>query len=245
MISPNKVKTVAVLTTVLLLIAVDFALAKYQRVKGELPQGNWSFSAHPYMGQDLDDRPVIVASVETYADKGIRLTRVVVRNRSNKPVLSVRLQWSLSFEQSQDTALRNGTSNWIELPKSIPAGERRVLKFLAAPVSFVSATKDFVSNGVLSGDFYLTVSVAEVRYEDGSSWMARRVGNSRLINASLRNAVSQYGCAKQKCKNIVGGYACDTSTNSEYCTNHQTSCCDTLCGEKPPGAGDGDMEIEW
>jgi hypothetical protein len=246
MVTSTKVRTVASLTIFLLLIAVNFVLAKHQGRKGvELPRGNWSFSAHPYMGKDLDDRPVIVSSVETHADKGIRLTRAAVKNRSTKPVLSVKLQWSLSYEQSQDTALRNGTSDWIELPKNIPSGESRVLRFLAPPVSFVSVTNDFVSNGILTGDFYLTVLVSEVRYEDGSTWMASRIGNGRVIQVSLRNALSQVGCARQKCKNIGGGYACEASTNSEYCTNRQVSCSDTLCGEKAPGAGDDDFLIEW
>lgn len=245
MINPINVKTVAVLTTVLLLIGVDFALANYQGGKRELPQGDWSFSAHPYMGPDLDDRPVIVTSVETHADKGIRLTRVAVRNRSSKSVLSVKLTWNLSYEQSQDTILRKGTSSWLELPKAIPAGERRVFRFSAPPVSFVSMSKDFISDGILSGDFHMTVSVSEVRYEDGSSWIAMRPGNHRLINVSSRSVTPQQGCAKQKCKNIGGGYACEASTNSEYCTNTQTSCCDTLCGEKPPGGGGDDIVIEW
>lgn len=228
--------------TLLLIAATIIASTHPSQRKVDLPKGNWSFSAHPYMGADLEDRPVIVTSVETVADRGLKLTRVTIRNRSTKPVTAVKLKWGLSYEQSQDIFLRNGATDWFDLPKAIPAGEKVTLRFIGQSPSFASMTSTLAKNGGLDGDFYFSIGVSEVRYEDGSSWIVKRLGNGYLLNASMKYSLPQVGCAKQKCKNIGGGYACESSTASEYCTNHQTSCTDTLCGEKPGG---DEFEIEW
>ncbi|HXG92129.1 MAG TPA: hypothetical protein VNN73_07120 [Blastocatellia bacterium] len=238
-----KPKSVAILVIAIIFLATLTTVASKHSVqdKGDLPGGNWSFSAHPYMGPDLDGRPVIVSSVETSADKGLQLTKVALKNRSSKPVTAVKLVWSLSYEQSRDIALQNGTTNWFDLPKSIPVGQTKVLKFRVPPVSFASISRPLVRGHFLDGDFYFAIAVGAVRYEDGSSWIAiNYMGGGRLIKASSRASTYQVGCAKQKCKNLGGsGYKCEDSTDSEYCTNCQTSCSATLCGNKPPGCGDG------
>lgn len=71
----NTKSVIALATVVLLLItATIVASTLSSQRKVELPKGNWSFSAHPYMGADLEDRPVIITSVETIADRGLKLT---------------------------------------------------------------------------------------------------------------------------------------------------------------------------
>jgi hypothetical protein len=109
-------------------------------------------------------------------------------------------------------------------------GQAKVLRFRVPPLSFASISRPLVIGHFLDGDFYFVIAVGAVRYEDGSFWIAsNHMDRGHLIKASLRVSTYQVGCAKQKCKNIGGGYGCDTSTDSEYCTNCQTSCSVTLC----------------
>lgn len=243
------VKPLFVATLVIALLSVGIlttASSKhFLQDDGHLPGGNWSFSAHPYMGPDLDDRPVIVSSIVITADKGLQLTKVAIKNRAPKPVAAIKLAWSLSYEHSRDFVLQNGTTNWIYLPKSIPPGQTKVLRFRVPPLSFASISKPLARGDYLEGDFYLAIAVGAVRYEDGSSWIASNyMGGWHLIKASSRASTYQVGCAKQKCKNLGGsGYKCEDSTDSEYCTNCQTSCIVTLCGDKSPGCGGGGDEF--
>lgn len=169
-----KPQFAATLIIALLFFATLTTVASKHFVQDErdLPGGNWSFSAHPYMGPDLDDRPVIVSSVVTSADKGLQLTKVAIKNKASKPVAAVKLVWSLSYEQSRDIALQNGTTNWLDLPKSIPVGQAKVLRFRVPPVSFASISRPLVRGHFLDGDFYFVVAVEAVRYEDGSSWIS-------------------------------------------------------------------------
>ncbi|MFN7948051.1 MAG: hypothetical protein U0Z53_22060 [Blastocatellia bacterium] len=235
---------ILLVTMFLLLITVGIvASSRSPQRKPELPKGSWSFSAHPYLGADLEERPVIVTSVETAADRGIRLTRVTIKNRSSKPVTAIRLKWELSYEQSREIALSSGTSDWFDLPRILSAGDKVTLRFVGQPLSFAAMSGALVKNGGLDGDFHSIVAVSEVRYEDGSSWIVRRMGSGYLISASMKYKPVQAGCAKQKCKNLGGsGYTCEGSSDSEYCTNRQTTCANTLCGEKPGG---DEFEFEW
>jgi hypothetical protein len=231
----------ALLAIVFLGGTLTIAVSRYSaQTWSPLPRGNWSFSLHPYQGADLQDRPVIITSVEASGDKGA-LTRVVIRNRSSQAVTAVKLKWSLSYKQDRDAALSEGTTDWMELPRNIPAGKFVRMKFSNPFVSFITASNRLQRNGFLNGDFCIIVSVSEARYEDGSYWIARRrIGNAYFLNASYKAPTSQEGCAKQACEVIGGGsgYKCGDSKHSEYCTNYQTSCCNALCGS-PPCRGQG------
>lgn len=236
-------KTINLATTMFLMATVAtvaVSIVSAQK-KIELPKGNWSFSAHPYMGADLEYRPVIVTSVETTVDKGLRLARVAILNRSTKPVTAIKLKWEMSYERARDVDLKNGVTDWFDdLPKSIPAGKTVTLRFVGKSLSFASMGDALQKDGILNGEFRFSIAVSEARYEDDTSWIAKRlIGHSFLINASsMTYRLPQTGCAKQKCKNLGGaGYTCEGSADSEYCTNKQSSCTATLCGEKP-GGGD-------
>jgi hypothetical protein len=213
----------------------------WANTKSQLPKGNWTFSAHPYLGPGYDSRPAVVYSVT--ADTTATITRVVVWNRSSKPITAVKLSWYLSTEQAPESILQQGQTPLIELPSALLENHARKLDFPV--VSLTKICKPLLKGGVLNGDFRIEVAVSEVRYEDGSTWVAQaskraepsfvKVANRRVSQTSE----SEAPCPYQKCqlyeKNGEFYYKCDASSYPEYCTNNVIECTDRICGKKGIG----------
>ena len=205
-----------------------------------LPPGNWSFSAHPYFGPGYDSKPVLVFSVTTSTAGGLAVNEIGLKNLSSKAVAAVKLGWYLCTAQSPGANLLQGQTPLIALSGGIPVGKRRLLKF---PVlSFAKIHKSLLMGNALSADFQVEVEVSEVLYEDGTTYATNKTSTTGLVKlVSFAKPVLQAACARQKCKYVANPgahYECDVSTNVEYCNNRESSCCNVLCGEKPPGAGD-------
>ena len=133
----------------------------------QLPSGNWTFSAQPYVGPGYDSRPVVVISVSTDLKKGLTVADVGLKNTSSKPVAGVKLSWFLSTEQDPDSVLLSGETPLVAISGGIPAGKRRLLTF---PVtSFAKIHRPLLHGMTLSGDFRMEVAVSEILYEDGST----------------------------------------------------------------------------
>ncbi len=211
----------------------------------QLPSGNWSFSAHPYFGPGFDSRPVVVISVTTYEDGGLAIKDIGLKNLSSKPITAVKLSWYLSTEQDPTDILMKGQTPLIAISGGLPVGKRRLLKFPL--LSFANIAKPLQpAAGFLSGDYRVEVEVSELMYEDGSSSAnafnspGKALDKEHLIRAvSFTRLAPQAACARQKCKYAgpVSHYECEASGNPEYCNNRNTSCCNVLCGEPPPGPG--------
>jgi len=234
----SKLGATLVITSISMIIG-GIALSQYpKQSEYVLPKGNWSFSAHPYQGPDLQDRSVIVVSVETARDKGAGISKIRIHNKSSKVVTAFKLKWELFSGDMSENALFYEISDWMEPSKNILAGAVGTIVFTKPFTTFVAVSRPLLKGGSLDGNFSLTVSVTEAKYEDGSTWIAARIEKgyrrSSLKNVAFTKTPSQTGCAKQKCDLASGQstYSCEASMRSEYCTNNVTSCTNTICGYK-------------
>lgn len=221
------------------------------QTKSQLPPGKWSFSAHPFMGEGYESRPVVVTSVRTEA-KTLSVTAVRVRNISSKPVAAIRLGWYLADENNNLTNLQQSETSFIPMDKALETDKTELFK--VSVVSFLDIYKPLVRDGRLEGSYRLEIAVTEILFEDQSTW---RVGQQvtletqpskpAIVNASLKNRPLTVMplklnpiCPKQQCKYVEGppdGYSCSQSDHNEYCTNCVTSCCNTLCNDPSPSCG--------
>lgn len=227
-----------------LLIGVNTGRTEGQVDKSmQLPPGDWSFSAHPYLGPGYDSRPVVVFSVVTNIKNGLTVTKVALHNLSSKPVSAVKLNWHLSTEEDPGSILLSGQTPLVALSGGLPVGERRVLEFPV--VSFAKICKSLMKGESLRGDFRMEVEVGEILYEDGSSQTAKAMGNLYVLAKNNGvfpgiNRVTQVGCAHQRCKFVPlpeTHYECEPTSFPELCTNSGQFCCNTICGNRPCGQG--------
>jgi hypothetical protein len=147
------------------------------------PQGNWRASQSPDLKQ-VDDPliPVVVVSVSAIQGpanrRGMRLGCGTLSNRSQKAVVAVHLRWILIREQDRGLIVQNGyTSDTVLAQGHTPVIELAIFKESSrrtdfSIINFSAVTQDLVKDGILSGDYFLTVGVYRVLFEDGSVWEA-------------------------------------------------------------------------
>jgi hypothetical protein len=212
------------------------------------PPGQWTFSAHPFMGKGFDTRPVVVTSVKT---EGLTSSVVAirVRNISSKTVAALKVRWRLIEEKQPKNLLQEDETPHISVQPGL-ASENELT--LTVPVmSFLDIHKPLVRQGRLDGDFRVDISVARILFSDGSVWTEAQTNVRTLqpqlpffAKAGFSNPSQPLtinpirvpaACAKQKC--VPGGqppsYSCGSSDFDEFCTNCGVSCCNTICGAVP------------
>lgn len=253
-------KTTLVLSIVFLLTASLLIPVRSDNTAGNstptqvtFPPGNWAFSAHPYLGEGYESRPVVVTSVKTVL-KDLSVTAVKVRNISSKPVAAVKIGWYLSNEREGPSVLKEGETQFVDVENGLAVGEAKVLQLPI--VSFGRIYKSLVRGGHLEGDYRVEIAVTEILFEDQSTWrVGQKVAVQRqgfgapIIKASFKSGTAPLTvtpfktspiCPKQKCELVAGppaGYTCVASQGEEYCTNCVTSCCNTVCGDPSPACG--------
>lgn len=215
------------------------------------PSGKWSFSAHPYMGEGYESRPVVVTSVKTEL-KTLAVTAVRVRNISSKPVIGIRFGWYLSKDAKRNTILKHGETPANLLDRKLATGEGRTM--LLPVVSFREIYKPLLRNNQLEGDYRIEVAVIDVVFDDQSRWTPKqKVSATKALGASAIIVEVALGksfkpltvtpleaappCPRQNCVLVEGPpdfYTCSASQNEEYCTNCFSSCCNTLCTDPTP-----------
>jgi len=242
----KKIGTTMIIALLVMLGAALIINSSYQaksqrKAQTNLPTGEWSFSAGPYQGYGYKTQDVVVTSVTTDSQKGLTITKVGLKNRSGKPVSSLKLHWALFREQDKDSVLAEGDTSLIPLSDDIPADGKRILEYPV--VSFWKISRPLQTDGALYGSFRLELRVTEIQYDEMSAVrrvhdFAKSFADGRVygkISAAPKAAYME-ACAKQKCKFITGaggdGYTCESSSNNEYCTNNTTTCTDTLCGNE-------------
>src|ERR1051325_12208819 len=135
--------------------------------QNQFPQGKWSFSVHPYMGEGYESRPVVVTSVRTEA-KNLSVTAVRVRNISSKPVAAVKFEWRLLNENAMNAVLQKGETPLVNVSGGLVSGEGKTLKLPI--ISFREIYKSLLQGQRLEGGFRVEVAVSEILFEDQSSW---------------------------------------------------------------------------
>lgn len=219
--------------------------------QSRLPSSKWRFSAHPFSGPGYESRPVVVSSVRTDL-KDFEVTAARVRNISSKPVVAVKLEWSLYNARGGYRLVRRGETPMIGIDGGLPTGESKILSY---PIfSFTKVSAELLREASLEGDFRLDVAVAEITFRDGSTWAAGKEATAQrltdgaiIVKASLRGGFAPLrvtplrpaaACARQHCQTMGDpphtGYTCAQSSSDEYCTNCQTTCCNTLCSDPTP-----------
>lgn len=254
----KKMKTIV--TVVLLAVAIYLigspqnrtilALEDKQFCKEGI-EGPWSFSAHPFLGEGYESRPIVVTATKTEAET-LTVSEVRIRNISSKPASSLKLGWNLSVSNGDIlTPLKEGITTLIPLTPQLQSGETTLLKI---PVfSFTEFTESLPKDSQLKGKYKTVIFVQEITFTDKSKWRVGdevKVKNQEsdpvIVNASysenltslfvspLRKSV----CPKQFCDYVSDptspGYTCKSSQNDDYCTNCVTSCCNTICSDTTP-----------
>jgi len=240
-VSMRKLATKSIiicLVVVSQIIASSDIISKGQLQERQLPKGNWEFSAHPYTGPGYDSRPVIVTSVLSDAAKSLTITKVRVKNASEKSVSAIKLGWAL-IKEGESAVLQRGETPLIAMSSSLQPNNRQTVSYPV--VNFGKLSKNYISRDILTGSYRIDIIVSEVVFEDETNWIGKnRALNSFVQFASFSTVSTQAGCPKQKCKYVSEGgahYICETSSDSEFCTNCSSSCIVTLCGENPPDCG--------
>jgi hypothetical protein len=208
--------------TILALVAALFIVGDKSKGQSQtdaadvLPGGNWTLSSHPFMGPGYYSRPVVVTGVVSNLSGTV--ARVMLENNSSKAVSAVRLEWYLTTEQDRSLVLQQGETPFVTPSGALPPGKYRELKFPI--VSFAKIYRPLLRNNVLTGDYRIEIAVAEVQYEDGSSWTAsQEKGKSVVADAAHATRLPQ--CPGQKCQLQSGGkvYTCGSGGAEEVCSN--------------------------
>ena len=241
------------LLVLLPLILISGGLANDGRSTGqksaglEFPSGDWTFSAHPYMGEGYRLRPVVVTSVTSEVPT-LSVTAVRIANISTKTAIAVKLGWTLYDEKSERKLLRKGETSLTAIDHGLASGSNTVLRLPV--VSFMEIHTKLLKKGRLEGKYRLEVGATQVLFEDRSSW---QVGQSVSVRAEAEQGFVKVAfranaalsvtplsvplaCPKQKCEYVAQSppyYTCGASQNDEFCTNCVTNCCNSICGTEP------------
>lgn len=135
----------------------------------DMPGGQWTFSAQPYMGKGFQSRPAVVTSVKSEI-KTFSVTSIGIVNNSSKSISALKLSWTLSREESPESILQQGETPLITLENPIATKASKRVTFPV--VSFLEATKPFVKNGMLKGNYRIDVAVKEIQFSDKTTWVA-------------------------------------------------------------------------
>jgi hypothetical protein len=208
-------------TKVILLLLLFLAVAMGH--EGErLPSDGWTVGFRLYQAEGFDSMPVRVIGVKSEGDKG--LTGVELRNRSSKPVSTIRIGWYVSTEGGPGTILAQGETPLLSA--SLHADESA--QFSIPPVSLAKILKPIMKGNTLRGDFSIQVAVTEIVYEDGPSWKFSQPANVAQIKVHYAHA-PQGGCG-QVCRWIAGvGYVCESVQQNVRCIVFGESCIVESC----------------
>jgi hypothetical protein len=215
------------------------------------PKGQWHIAAASDMEQaSVTDTPVLVAGVQSLLGRGkwadLIVKRVVLKNRSQRTVRSVRLRWLLTTNDEQSKVLLQGDTSAFEVMLPKLAFQRTDTPV----IDFAKLVRPLMKDGVINGDFLLKFRVSEATFADGSTWRSERatsfVKASYVAPTSPQALCPNNGCGtgsygQATCGWFVSGASgctlsnCTTGDNGvQYCicTNRWCSDCpDPDCGE--------------
>ena len=146
------------------------------------PQGDWRATVSPDHQSDDPLLPVVVAGAGAMQGpaerRGMRLGCGVLKNRSEKQVVSVSLRWILVRNQDRALIFQNGYTADIVLveghtqPIELIIQKDSFRRTDFAIIDFATITAHLKKSGILSGDYFLYVGVYQVQFADGSIWTA-------------------------------------------------------------------------
>lgn len=132
------------------------------------PGGKWHLTYTSDLAQFKDTSvPVVLRGllgVSSVKDRGGKLRCVELENRSAREVKSVTLRWALTTTEDKGKVLASGQLPPVEA--HLAPGVR--LKVQLRDAQFADFLRPIAGDGVLNGQYNLTVEVARVEYADGT-----------------------------------------------------------------------------
>jgi hypothetical protein len=215
-----------------------------------LPPGPWSLICSP--ARETGEIADLYSVTSTKSDT---ITKVGIKNRSNKTVIAVKLGWRLVYNhnpseniyynQPSKNILMSGESPFLGVPLKV----KEALEVEFPLVSFAKISKSLVNNGTLDGDFRIVVIVTDVLFSDdegntsNSSWRSSSITNSFLsaIGYGPNYAIVKVAsypdvgplpleeCQNQECKLSSGCYKCEALDLNSCSTSSCDSCTERKC----------------
>ncbi len=141
-----------------------------------LPKGKWTVAVVPDSRQFRNELvPVVVTRTTMSTEKGEddALEQVILWNRSEKDVASVKLRYSINAKEDANTMLYQ-SPQFDVFPKNAkkpnPLTKNRRWTFKVPNGRIARLIKPLVKEGELAGDYFVNVIVSEVVFEDGTIW---------------------------------------------------------------------------
>jgi hypothetical protein len=192
----------------------------------EGPAGRWWAAILPDKNQkETFNIPVYVVGTRSYTASGrftnIILAAVMVKNRSSALVKKIALKWTLAETKDLTNSLLEGRTEAFNA--EVGSEEIKVVK--TPRINFAKITRPLLKNGTLDGNYYLSVGVSSVEFDDGTSWK----------EADTINPISVSGNSSRKAflSRVAEGDSKRNHSSSLFTKLMQTSCDNTLCGVGP------------
>ncbi len=153
---------------------------KIQDEDDPLPNGKWTVAFLPDPQQYNDSSvPVEITRTTTVGGKGKDngLEEVIIRNRTSKNVIAVKLRYFITTEENRTVSLYQGPVLDMAY-KNIDSKKKDQLKippyrrrgFTVKDAKIGKVLKPLIKNGTLNGGFIIRLRINEVIFEDGSIW---------------------------------------------------------------------------
>jgi hypothetical protein len=123
-------------------------------VRSQLPAGNWTLSVTPQMRVQST---VDLYSVTTDATKGLGVTKIGLRNLSDKDIAAVKVGWRLFLKDQPESSLLRGETPL--LGASLAPGEWRVIHYPV--VKFIEAVTPLMIENRVKGNYRIELFVTE------------------------------------------------------------------------------------
>ena len=134
-----------------------------------VPEGKWTLTYAADLEQNqAASAPVVVTSVSGITGKkerGGKLRCAELKNRSTRTVKAVQLRWVVMTREDRVRVLAQGKLPRVKV--EIAAGSK--LKVELREAQFADFVQPLVRDGVLTGDYHVSVGVARVEFTDGTA----------------------------------------------------------------------------
>jgi hypothetical protein len=131
------------------------------------PSSGFSVSYDIRSRLNLNEGPVKVIGNENRLEDGPGMSRVEVENSSGKQVKSIKLIWYLFNSLDSTSVVKNGRTKEIKVSNFAP-GEKKIVE--SRLPSFDEMFKGLTKGGYIEGQYFVEVTVGEIKYADGTRW---------------------------------------------------------------------------
>lgn len=169
----KETKWVLVAATLLTLVGavsqVNSTNAASPKVHADVPAGQLTIVAAPYVDVDYDSRPAVVQGVNTStSSRGPGIISAEIVNQSSRPATAVKLRWYLSLDDRKGVVLGHGDTPELPLSPSLEPGASRMISHDL--VQYKDVVNLLHAMGRKEGHFRIDVSVTALTLDGRESW---------------------------------------------------------------------------